>query len=76
MFQEHKFCFTMEVISKQGLQKPFVTVCSTYFTILKTESGLFDKFVSQISQAHYISALDSRNSRIDFRDSILKSFFD
>ena len=51
MFQEHKFCFTMEVISKQALQKPFVTVCSTYFTILKTESGLFDKFVSQVSQS-------------------------
>lgn len=51
MFQEHKFCFTMEVISKQGLQKPFVTVCSTYFTILKTESGLFDKSVSQVSQS-------------------------
>ena len=46
-FKSKKFCFTMEVISKQGLQKPFVTVCSTYLTILKTESGLFDKFVYQ-----------------------------
>lgn len=38
--------------SKRGLQKPFVLVHSAYFTILKTESGLFDEFVPRdISQA-------------------------
>ena len=36
--------------SKRGFQKPFVSVHSAYYTILKTESGLFDEF-REISQA-------------------------
>ena len=72
MFQEHKFCFTMKVISKQGLQKPFVTVCSTYFTILKTESGLFDKFVSQVSQSVKLIFL---HSTLETQELILETRF-
>ena len=72
MFQEHKFCFTMEVISKQGLQNPFVTVCSTYFTILKTESGLFDKFVSQVSQSVKLIFL---HSTLETQELILETRF-
>ena len=73
MFQEHKFCFTMEVISKQGLQKPFVTVCSTYFMILKTESGLFDKFVSQVSQA--VKLIIFLHSTLETQELILETRF-
>lgn len=73
MFQEHKFCFTMEVISKQGLQKPFVTVCSTYFTILKTESGLFDKFVGQVSQS--VKLIIFLHSTLETQELILETRF-
>lgn len=73
LFQESKFCFTMEVISKRGLQKPFVTVCSTYFTILKIESGVFDEFVSQVSQS--VKLIIFLDSTLETQELILETQF-
>ena len=64
--------------SRRGLQKPFFSVHSAYFMILKTERGLFDEFVpreiSQVSSSLYFSTwLSISGSRIDSRDSRIDS---
>lgn len=73
LFQESKFCFTMEVINKRGLQEPFVTVCSTYLTILKIESGVFDEFVSQVSQS--VKLIIFLDSTLETQELILETQF-
>ena len=59
---------------RQGLQKPFFSVHSAYFMILKTERGLFDEFVPRVKQqAHYISRLNSQFVKLENQFSRLKN---